>query len=170
MAKDKGMSWMSKKKRNRKGKRNNTNNTNEFIQHSDNRNKENVPSDRDKPEENLHGKKSCFGRIIEGIMIALITGIIATVIGTVIVSIIDRYFLSPRHIDISTSQDGVVEHVNIDQHDEECKIYFMDSDRSLRINLDNNSDMFMYITDIWVNVIKCTNITEDDIEIGRAHV
>ncbi len=181
------MSWMSKGKKGKKNKKdnrnrkNNSNNRNEFTQHPDSRDKENVPADKKKSEENLHErkskknpqkkskKKSCFGRIIEGIMIALIAGIIATVIGTVIMSIIDRYFLSPRHIDISTSQDGLVGHVNIDQHDEECKIYFMDSNRSLIINLDNNSDMFMHITDICVNVKKCTDIMEEDIiiEVGE---
>ncbi len=152
---------MNKKKKTKK------NNRNKFTQHSDSKDKENVSANKKKFEkkfnENTYKRKYNFEQIMNNFMITLVAGVIVWIISFNI----NRYFLSPRHIDISTSQYGLVGHVNIDQHDKECKIYFIDSDHNLEINLDNNSDMFMNITDICVNVIKCTDITEEDIEIGE---
>ena len=129
-----------KRKRNKKSNRkNNVNNRNEFTQHPDSRTQENVSANKKeiekKPKKNSYEKKSCFGWI-NPFMIALIVA----VIGDLIFNYIDRSFLSLINIDISTQQDGLVGHVNIDQHDEECKVYYMDSNRTLGVNLDNNSD------------------------------
>lgn len=145
--------------KNKKGKRKRDvrNKKNNFTQCQDNIDKENVKANKEKPNKNLHEKRFSFLRIIEGIMIALIAG--------VILFAINRNFLSPMRIDISTSQDGLVGHINIEQQDEECNVYFIDSNRNLAINLANNSDIYMQITDIHVNVIKCTDIAEEDITV-----
>ncbi len=146
--------------RNRKDKRNETYKINKIIPYPGSKDIENVPTNEKKSEKNLHERKFCFRRIIEGIVIALVSGII--------VIFISRYLLSPRHINISTSQDGLIGHVDIEQHNEECIVYFMNSNRSLVICLDNNSDQFIRITDIYVNVIKFIDIKEEDITFGYA--
>ena len=148
-------------------KNNKRNNRNNFIQYPDSKGKKNVLTNEEKPEDNIPEKKSRFGRIIENpVVAAIIGGIVGGVVAGIILNPINRYILSPSYIDISASQNGVIGHINIDRHDEEGIVYFMDSDYNLEINLDNNSDIFMQITDICVNVIRCTDITEEDITIG----
>lgn len=111
---------------------------------------------KDMPDDENDVEKNKVKSFFKWIIAAIVTACISATV---------PYYLSPIHTNISTHQIGLYfgQRKN-GSRNEILDIYFKDLILPrIEIYIDNNNDSFIRISDIYVNVIKYDQITENDI-------